>query len=303
MRRNLDRATAIAQLLRAFGATSEVPLGSGRDSDVFAIQDDHVLRLYRRSTDQRHLARLADFYARLDRSGAPFAVPEIHQFGERDGVAYAIETRVSGIDLANALSRMEGEARAQAIRSYVEAAAAVRVLKHPQAQFGEVIAVSPLRRETWPEFAVARAAHSLDEHRHLLVGLIERPDRAISTLAAKLASRAPALPSLVHGDYHLENVMVSADGRVCGVIDFGGLTLIGDADLDLAGAVLNLTGMAGVTAEDKAVALERAGGRGLTRQALDLYRLYYAFRLLGAPRDNDGLFRWCVRTISKASAS
>jgi Phosphotransferase enzyme family len=68
---------------------------------------------------------------------------------------------------------------------------------------------------------------------------------------------------LVHGDYFPENVIVADDGRVCGVIDFGALTLIGDADLDLACAVLNLTGMVGVTPEDRRVALKRAEALGL----------------------------------------
>jgi aminoglycoside phosphotransferase (APT) family kinase protein len=297
----MDRPEAVAQLLRSFGATSETLLGSGRHSDVFAIHGRRVLRLYRSSPDQGQLAQLANFYARLDRNNVTFAVPEVLQFGERNGIAYAVETRIRGIDLAKALSRMEGEERFRAIRNYVEAAATIRALKHPQEQFGEIIAVSPFRRETWAEFVVARAIRCLDEHRDLLVGVLDRPDRGISALAAALASCAPAVPSLVHGDYHLENVMLSADGRICGVIDFGALTLIGDADLDVACAVLNLTGMAGVIAKDKEVARERAEGLGLTRQVLDMYALYYAFRFLGAPRDGDGLFKWCVRTIGEAS--
>jgi aminoglycoside phosphotransferase (APT) family kinase protein len=39
---------------------------------------------------------------------------------------------------------------------------------------------------------------------------------------------------LVHGDYFPENVMVADDGRVCGVIDFSALTVIGDADLSIS---------------------------------------------------------------------
>jgi hypothetical protein len=35
--------------------------------------------------------------------------------------------------------------------------------------------------------------------------------------------------------YFPEDVMVAGDGCVCGVIDFGALTPIGDADRDLAG--------------------------------------------------------------------
>jgi aminoglycoside phosphotransferase (APT) family kinase protein len=299
----VDRPKAVAQLLNVFGATSNRPLGSGQESDVFAIDDRRVLRLYRRPCDQRHLAQLATFYARLGRRDAPFIVPEMIEFGMREGITYAVEVRVSGVDLAKALGRMEGEGRLQAIRNYVDAATAVRSLKHPQVQFGEVIATNPVRRETWAEFVVARAAQCLDEHRHLLIGVLERPERGISTLEAGLVSRAVAIPSLVHGDYFPENVMVADDGRVCGVIDFGALTLIGDAELDLACAVLNLTGMAGVTLEDRRAALSRAEAVGLTRETLDLYALYYAFRFLGALRDNDGLFRWCVRTIREACGS
>jgi aminoglycoside phosphotransferase (APT) family kinase protein len=297
----MNRPETVAQLLNAFGVTSDKPLGSGQESDVFAIDDRRVLRLYRRPLDERHLARLATFYARLDRSDAPFMVPEIIEFGERDGITYAVEGRVSGIDLAN--SRMEREGRFHAIRNYVDAAAAVRSLKHPQAQFGEVIAASPVRRDTWAEFVVARAVQCLDEHRHFLIGVLERPERGISALEAGLASRHAASPSLVHGDYFPENVMVADDGCVCGVIDFGALTLIGDADLDLACAVLNLTGMTGVTPEDRGIALKRAEALGVTRDTLDLYDLYYAFRFLGALRENDGLFRWCVRTIREACGS
>jgi aminoglycoside phosphotransferase (APT) family kinase protein len=299
----MDRRATVAQLLNAFGVTCERPLGSGQESDVFAIDDRRVLRLYRHPSDQRQLAQLANFYARLDRREAPFMVPEIVEFGERDGIAYAVEARVSGIDLAKALPRMEGEVRFQAIRKYVDAAAAIRSLKYPQAQFGEVIAASPIHRESWAEFVVVRAIQCLAEHGHLLVGVLEHPERGVASLETGVASRAGANPNLVHGDYFPENVMVADDGRVCGVIDFGALTLIGDADLDLAGAVLNLTGMAGVTPEDRRVALKRAETLGLTKETLDLYSLYYAFRCLGAVRQNDGLFRWCVRTIHGACRS
>jgi hypothetical protein len=53
---------------------------------------------------------------RLDRCDAPFMVPEIIESGVCDGVAYAVEARVSGIDLAKALGRMEG--RGAVLRDY-----------------------------------------------------------------------------------------------------------------------------------------------------------------------------------------
>jgi hypothetical protein len=94
--------------------------------------------------------------------------------------------------------------------------------------------------------------------------------------------------------------MVADDGRICGVIDFGALTLIGDADVDLACAVLNLTGMAGVTPEDRRIALKRAEALGLTSDTLDLYGLYYAFRFLGALGENGGLYGACEPSARRA---
>jgi aminoglycoside phosphotransferase (APT) family kinase protein len=71
-------------------------------------------------------------------------------------------------------------------------------------------------RDSWAEFVVARAVQCLDELRHLLVGVLERPERGISALESGLASRDAARPSLVRGDYFPENVMVADDGRICG---------------------------------------------------------------------------------------
>jgi len=70
-------------------------------------------------------------------------------------------------------------------------------------------------------------------------------------LERMLASCGVVRPELVHGNYCPANLMVGADGLVTGLIDFGPLTVMGDWRMDAAGAVLYLTGMAGVTPEDK----------------------------------------------------
>jgi hypothetical protein len=61
----MDRPETVTRLLKAFDATSDKPLGAGQESDVLAIDDRRVLRIYRGPCDERHLARLATFYARL----------------------------------------------------------------------------------------------------------------------------------------------------------------------------------------------------------------------------------------------
>jgi hypothetical protein len=49
----------------------------------------------------------------------------------------------------------------------------------------------------WAEFVVARVVQGLGEDSHLLIGVLERPERAISALEAGLASRDAASASLI----------------------------------------------------------------------------------------------------------
>jgi len=291
---------AVTRLLADFGLADRPPLGSGQEADIYGLDDQRVLRVYRRPMDAAHLTRMAGFYGDIERGAAAFATPSVLDWGVRDVVSFSVERRIGGVSLAGALGRLEGEFRLRALRSDVEAAAAIAGLGHPQRAFGEVLTEPPIRAGAWAGFILARAGAELERHRGLLDGRVDQPDRALEALGAMLAAQGAVEPRLVHGDFYPENVLVGESGEVTGVIDFGGLTLIGDAQLDLACAVFFLTGMASVTADDRKFVLDHALGLGLNPRSLALYRLYYAFRFLGAPRENDGLLRWCAATIEAA---
>jgi aminoglycoside phosphotransferase (APT) family kinase protein len=296
----MAQAVAVTRLLADFGLADRPPLGSGQEADIYGLDDQRVLRIYRLPMDAAHLERMAGFYGELERGAAAFATPSVLDWGVRNGVSFSVERRIGGVSLASALGRLAGEVRRHALRSYVEAAAAIAGLGHPQRAFGEVLADPPIRAGAWADFILARAGAELNQHRGLLEGRIAQPDRAIEALGAMLKAQGAVEPRLVHGDFYPENILIGESGEATGIIDFGGLTLIGDAQLDLACAVFFLTGMASVTADDRALVLGHALGLGLKAQSLALYRLYYAFRFLGARRENDGLLRWCATTIDAA---
>jgi hypothetical protein len=86
---------------------------------------------------------------------------------------------------------MEGEKRFQAIRNYVDAAAAIQSLKHPQAQFGEIIALALSTAKPGPSSSSPAPSNVWTSNRHLLVGMLESPERGI--LPRRRGSR-PALP-------------------------------------------------------------------------------------------------------------
>ena len=288
------------RLLRDHGLAANDLLGAGDEAEVYALGADRVLRIDKPGVDGALTGRRRAFYGVLDRSAVAFAVPRILDRGESHGLGWSLESRIAGQCLADLLPRLEGPARRRALLCYADAAAAVRKLRYAQTGYGEVLTADPIRANSWADFVLARSGRSLAADRDRLSRLVDQPERALDRLAAWLAAAGPKAPELVHGDFYPANLMTDRQGTVLGLLDFGPLTLIGDASLDLAGAVLYLTGMAGATAQDRDVVRERARDHGLGDDDLGICRLFLAFRLLSTTRD--GQFRWCADVIKSAIA-
>ena len=70
---------------------------------------------------------------------------------------------------------------------------------------------------------MSRAQERLTAGYSRLKGKLDRPERALKFLNMMLAIRRSITPQLVHGDYHLANVLVDEAGNVTGLTDFGQL--------------------------------------------------------------------------------
>ena len=274
-------------------------LGEGDEAEVYGAGPEHVIRISKEPTDRIFVRRRREFYASLERTKVSFELPFIVEQNEFDGVCYSVERRIAGSSLADVLLRLDGPARRRALLAYAETAVAIRQIGHPGSGFGELVADPGIHSPTWEDFVLRRASLCLSTSHGRLSGHVHRPDRALACLGDMLVRRPPVQPDLVHGDYYPANVLIGEDQRITGVIDFGRLTLKGDACMDAAGAVLYLTGMAGVTTLDKEVVFSCLQSYGLTEEDVALYRLFYAFRFLETTRT--GLLRWCIDTIRRAS--
>jgi hypothetical protein len=289
----------VDEILRQHASAAADRLGSGDEAEVYALGPERVIRLYKELPDCDLAKRRRDFYATLDSTRVAFRVPVVLDDGERDGVYYTVEQRIAGVSLADALPRLKGTARQLALRGYAETALAVRRLGCPQEGFGEILAPSPIRTETWPDFILSRASKCLEAQHHSVVARMGGADRALRQLEGLLAQCPCSRPQLVHGDYYLANVMINSDGQVTGLIDFGALTVMGDPRMDAAGAVLYLAEMDGVTTEDKRIVLDCVQEHGINEAVLALYRTFYAFRFLAT--DREPVLRWCIETLQWAS--
>ena len=294
--------SAKAQLLKAFNVGPDDLIGAGQEAYVYALGTDRVLRIFRDRVPLDRLRRRLSFYDAIRSQEAPFRTPSILDVGESHGRVYWIEHRLPGISLTSRLPILAGRARSRAIASYVDAAAAVRTLACPQREIGEILAEPPIHRASWPTFLVDRAGVELQRHRRRLGDQVADPDRALGTLRRWAEGGRIDTATLVHGDFFPENVLMNEDdGTVSAVIDFGLLALVGDPLLDVACSVLFLTGLAGITQSDRDLARTFARSFGVDDQVMRLYSLYYAFRFLGAPREDGGLQRWCTSRIAAAS--
>ena len=280
-------AATVKLILQQHSLANADLLGEGDEAQVYALGPDHVVRIGKAPADRGLTTRRRAFYAALDPARVSFRLPTIVQEADRDGVSYSVERRIAGRSLANALPDLEGAARQRALTAYAETATSVRRIGYAQDGFGEVLAAPPVRSAAWADFMLSRAGGCLAAH-HRIAEHVGQADRALGRLEYMLAPCGAVRPELVHGDYYPANLMVGADGPVTGLIDFGLLTVMGDWRMDAAGAVLYLTGMAGITPEDKRIVLDH----------LKEHRLFYAFRLLDTSKA--GLLRWCVDTIRSA---
>jgi aminoglycoside phosphotransferase (APT) family kinase protein len=123
---------------------------------------------------------------------------------------------------------------------------------------------------------------------------------AIAVLHKRIDALAePQAPFLVHGDYFPGNVLVDADRRVSGVIDFGPLTVMGDPLMDLCSAAVFLEVQRRFDPGDAVYVMRRLVERhgAAVEDASITYRAWYAVRLGHAKEDDERLYAWCVRAL------
>ena len=295
-------------LLARFGVTSDDLLGEGGEARVYALSDETVLRVLKTKEDREaHLIALQDFYEGLVEAAdqLPFALPRVLEIGEHEGQLFTIDARILGTDFAVALRTLNGEDRTRAYRSYLEAAAAIARLPRPDGDYGEVLMpTSPLRAPTWSQFLRERSARAADAARGFLDAdvpdlrqVLRRADESFDALDGKA-------PSLVHGDYFPGNVLIGDDLAITGVLDFGPLTVVGDARMDIAGAVVFAEVCDGYRAEDTPLLLELLEAVApVAPEVLAAYRVYYSLYFAFIHDEDRELYDWCVANLNSWSTS
>jgi aminoglycoside phosphotransferase (APT) family kinase protein len=172
-------------------------------------------------------------------------------------------------------------------------------------EFGETTGWggTPLRERTWTGYLLASIDRALRERRHILSRDVPGFETALDRVRQRVVALGePAERVLVHGDFYPQNVMVDDRGRVTGVIDFGGNTLLGDQRMDSASAAI-FAAIAQVPEADEldaAFVLDEACRRygAEFSDVVEAYRGYYAIHFSGGPED----YAQCVDALRAIGA-
>ena len=294
-------------LLAQFGLDRGALVGSGGESEVFALDDARVLRVYRarHEAPEPTISQLRALYGAWAGVDAGIEVPLILDAGVRDGRAYTIDRRFSGRAFSGWLATAAPVERRSALGSFLEATARVWSLPGPVPGFARLVGPdAPVRFGSMAELAQQMLAGPTRRSQEHLTRDLPQVGAVWARLMADLAARNVE-PVLVHGDICPPNAYVSmgpAGPVVTGIGDFSPHTVHGDPMLDVTGAVafLELEPYAEAVEDAawlEAVAVERFGPG--TAHWIDVYRRFYGFYFSDAGDFDPVLYGWCLRQLDR----
>jgi putative membrane protein len=298
-----------AEVLTAFGIGRDQLLGSGGESEVFAIDHDRVLRLYRDRHEAPHrtAAQLQVLYQSWSDSEIGLELPLIIELGQLNERFFTVDRRFSGRNFSGWLQSADIAQRRAALITFLDATERLQQLRSPVRGFARLIGDgAPQQFSTLVELLSSMLSGPTQSSRDQLERDVPHIADTWNQLHAALAQRSVA-PKVVHGDVCPSNAYLSKGPQgpvVTGIADFSPHTVHADPLMDIAGAVIFLElepygDAAADAAWLEAVAVERHG-REIVRW-IDVYRLFYGFYFSNAYTFDPTLYAWCIRQLSRSA--
>jgi putative membrane protein len=298
-----------AELIAAFGIGRDQLLGSGGESEVFAIDHDRVLRLYRdrHEAPRQTAAQLQVLYQSWSDSDIGLELPLIIELGELNGRFFTVDRRFSGRNFSGWLQSADMIQRRAALITFLDATERLQHLRSPVPGFARLIGDSaPQQFGTLVELLSNMLSGPTQSSRDHLERDVPHVAEVWNQLHAALAQRS-VTPAVVHGDVCPPNAFLSQGPQgpvVTGIADFSPHTMHADPLMDVAGTLifLELEPYADAAADAawlEAVAVERRG-REIVRW-IDAYRRFYGFYFSNAYAFDPTLYAWCIRQLSRSA--
>ena len=306
-----EEQAATDEVLAELGTSRDRLLGEGGESQVFALDDERVLRVYRPGHESAsspvvaQLRALYGFWASAEPS-VGLQLPLVLDAGVTGGRSWTVDRRFPGGSLSSWLPTADLPARRAALSSLLDAAEAVSRLPLPVPGFARLVGDgAPQTYGSLVELLQAMLAGPVSRSREQLARDVPHVGHAWEDLQRDLGQRR-VTPTLVHGDFCAPNAFLRVDEdvpRVVGVGDFSPHTLQADPLMDLTGAVtfLELEPYEAAVADSEWLlgqAVQRYGPE--VARWIGVYRRYFGFYFSDTAEVDPRTYGWCLRQLDAA---
>jgi aminoglycoside phosphotransferase (APT) family kinase protein len=287
-------------IFKRLGYADAAPLARGMEAATYVLSDELIGKVWGKRTTQS-VTRLKRFYEELARCELPFATPLILQVYEVEESLVTVEKRIYGTPF----SVHECADDINAMSQLMEALDAIASVDLPSAR-----SLPPMDEQQSPwsdasNFAVGLRSllnKRVDRFGDQLRLSVERFDEKVDAIQQFLERHSSSQSGLFHGDLCGGNVLIDEDTNIVGVLDFGFLTGVGDAEFDatITSAVYDMwSSRAQLRQHQFDTLLERRFGYDL--EHLLVLRAAYAVIIANAydPKGEDGQFWWSSTLLNR----
>jgi serine/threonine protein kinase len=202
------------------------------------LSDSKILRIYHHARIEKERLR-KQFYQKLDIHKLSFELPEMYELDLVDGVLYSIEKFMPGNTAEKIFPKLSTEKKLKLIKNYLTIPDELNSITFPGKQYGDLMrdAEKNCNSDTWTDYISERVKKAVKESNEFDVrNDVHELSQAYEKFILEL-KKFPKYPqkSLVHGDLFFENILVNDELEVVSLIDFSGLSVVGDYQLDIAG--------------------------------------------------------------------
>lgn len=306
MRDKLKMDAPQESILKKYGLSASSRIGSGMEAEVYVYDADTVVKLYKGTTALRELTILQEFYRTLDRAAIPYDLPCIRSIEDDGQFIVTVENRLSGTPMSSVLPALKAHQLDTIMERYLAAALALSAIQMPENcqryKLFDATGISQQSHGDWHQFLIRYLEYKYRQLKDYLARDVTNIESKLQLLQEILRQPYRGAYQLIHGDYFPGNLLIDNDYYVTALLDFGLLTLYGDALFDLAtGWVLfdmydELKANVRSRYLDVLLGALGADSRGKLFRYVLLYSIFTANTY--SPNCTDGHYEWCVDNLN-----
>ncbi|MDX8344620.1 aminoglycoside phosphotransferase family protein [Rossellomorea sp. YZS02] len=303
----MNRDNLKSNLLDRFCISDADFLGSGMEAEVYAFNDERVLKIYNDMSDAARQERLKDFYSGLKTDPLSYELPYILDISVENGMLVTIEKRMKGSDMQSKLPTMTYDEQTNMMKTYLQANIALQSVQGSSTIEGfQLFHDSRLtldRVDNWFDLLKESIVMKQLELKPYFTRDVKDYERKMNLVMEKLSTGYEGEYSIIHGDFYPGNILINEKQEITGLIDFGMLTMYGDYLFDVAigWACLDMYNQLNANLAERylEVIVSTLGER--VRKDLYFYVLIYSLMTanLYSPTCEDGHYQWCVEKLNR----